>query len=126
MADVLKQVQAEMHRYVARIQSEQEPDGSWRYDFENGPMTDAGMLLLSALGPEDPELTQRLARRLIRQQAPGGEWKLYDDDGGHLSSTIEAYTSLLLTGRMERNAPEMKRAEAYILRHGGVAKAPVS
>lgn len=127
MADVLKQVQAEMHRYVARIQSEQEPDGSWRYDFENGPMTDAGMLLLlSALVQEDLELTQRLARRLIRQQAPGGEWKLYDDDGGHLSSTIEAYTSLLLTGRMERNAPEMKRAEAYILRHGGVEKAHVS
>ncbi|WMT39648.1 prenyltransferase/squalene oxidase repeat-containing protein [Paenibacillus sp. D2_2] len=124
---LLENVHEEISRYVARIQSEQQDDGSWRYDFESGPMTDASMiLLLSALFPDEKDLIWKLAERLVRKQAAEGEWKQYDDDNGHLSSTIEAYTALLLSGYLDRDSPPMKRAENYILRSGGVEKAHIS
>lgn len=127
LTELLEKVQAEINRYMTRIQSEQQEDGSWRYDFETGPMTDASMMILiSSLYPEEQELLSQLAQRLVHKQADGGEWKQYDDDDGHLSSTIEAYTALLLSGYLERDAPPMKRAEDYILRSGGVEKAHVS
>ncbi|MDR0268011.1 prenyltransferase/squalene oxidase repeat-containing protein [Paenibacillus sp.] len=124
---MLEKVEEEVSHYVTRIQSEQQHDGSWRYDFETGPMTDSSMImLLSALFPDEKDLIPLLARRLVNKQAAGGEWKQYDDDDGHLSSTIEAYTALLLSGYVDRNAPLMKRAEDYILRSGGVEKAHIS
>ncbi|MEC0238293.1 prenyltransferase/squalene oxidase repeat-containing protein [Paenibacillus dokdonensis] len=127
MTELLEKVQAEIGRYIARIQSEQQKNGAWRYDFETGPMTDASMMiLLSILDPGEKELLMQLAQRLVRKQAEGGEWKQYDDDDGHLSSTVEAYTALLLSGYMDRDAPQMKRAEDYILRSGGVEKVHIS
>lgn len=124
---MLEKIQTEIDRYTTRIKSEQQNDGSWRYDFETGPMTDASMMiLLSSLYQGNTELLLQLSRRLERKQAAGGEWKQYDDDDGHLSSTIEAYTALLLTGYLDRDAPTMKRAEDYILRNGGVEQAHIS
>ncbi|MCJ8014613.1 squalene--hopene cyclase [Paenibacillus sp. KQZ6P-2] len=127
MKGLLEKVQAEISRLTARIHSEQQNNGSWKYDFETGPMTDSSMIiLLSALFPDEKELLSQLARRLVRNQAAGGEWKQYDDDDGHLSSTIEAYTALLLSGYLDREAPPMKRAEDYIVRSGGVEKSHIS
>ncbi|GIO33368.1 hypothetical protein J2TS6_45090 [Paenibacillus albilobatus] len=88
--NMMRKVEAEISRYLSRIRSGQRHDGAWAYDCETGPMTDAVILLLSALFPDETKLMRRLAGRLARTQAPGGEWKQYGDDDGHLSSTVEA------------------------------------
>lgn len=88
--NMMRKVEAEISRYLSRIRSGQRHDGAWAYDCETGPMTDAVILLLSALFPDETKLMRRLAGRLARTQAPEGEWKQYGDDDGHLSSTVEA------------------------------------
>ncbi|RKP47893.1 squalene--hopene cyclase [Cohnella endophytica] len=125
--ELLEKVQLEIERYIGRLRTEQHVDGSWRYCFEAGPVTDAYMMiLLSTLNSQDKELIPLLGRRLLNKQAANGAWKQYDDDEGHLSSTIEAYTGLLLSGYLDRHDRHMQLAEAFILRNGGVEKAHIS
>ncbi|AWP27746.1 prenyltransferase/squalene oxidase repeat-containing protein [Paenibacillus sp. Cedars] len=122
----LKTVQTEIQTYISHLKSLQFPDGSWRFLFETGPMTDANMIILLKNLDTKPELIPQLAQRLKQRQAPNGAWKQYDDEVGHLSSTVEAYTALLLSGCASREDVMMQKAEEYIVQHGGVEQAHVS
>ncbi|OPA80787.1 squalene--hopene cyclase [Paenibacillus selenitireducens] len=125
--ELLERVQLEIKRCISRLKTEQHVDGSWRYYFETGPVTDAYMMiLLSTLNSQDKRLIPLLGKRLLSKQAENGAWKQYDDDEGHLSSTIEAYTGLLLSGYSDRHERHMQLAEAFILRNGGVENAHIS
>ncbi|QJD85996.1 terpene cyclase/mutase family protein [Cohnella herbarum] len=125
--ELLERVRLEIERYISRLKTEQQANGSWKYCFEAGPVTDAYMMiLLSTLNSPDKELIPLLGRRLLNKQAANGSWKQYDDDEGHLSSTIEAYTGLLLSGYSDRHDRHMKLAEAFILRNGGIENAHIS
>ncbi|WP_249435948.1 prenyltransferase/squalene oxidase repeat-containing protein [Paenibacillus sp. Marseille-Q4541] len=130
-------IKSEIARLVHELVSKQEVDGAWRFVFETGPMTDASMLmLLSILGArnaaqletqdfykESSKWMTLLAQRLIRTQSENGAWKQAEDDEGHLSSTVEAYTALLMTGILSREDTRMIKAEMFILQNGGVEKA---
>lgn len=122
----LETAQAEIQTYVSLLKSRQDQDGSWRFLFETGPMTDANMIILLINLHSNQELIPLLAQRLKQRQAPNGAWKQYDDEVGHLSSTIEAYTALLLSGSASREDLMMQQAEDYIVQHGGVEEAHVS
>ncbi|MBB6672183.1 terpene cyclase/mutase family protein [Cohnella nanjingensis] len=125
--ELLEKVQLEIERYISRLKTEQQVDGSWRYCFETGPVNDAYMMiLLSTLNSQHKELIPLLGQRLLNKQAANGAWKQYDDDEGHLSSTIEAYAGLLLSGYSDRHDRHMQLAEAFILRNGGVENAHIS
>ena len=66
-----------------------------------------------------PEKKQSMVKYLLNQQRPDGSWGLYYGDEGNLSTTIEAYFALKLTGESPESAPLLK-AKEYILRQGGI------
>lgn len=66
----------------------------------------------------------QMARYLLREQRAHGGWELFFGDGGDLSTTVEAYFALKLAG-VSPETEEMKKAKAFVLSRGGLAKARV-
>ena len=107
------------------LRKSQNDDGSWRYCFESGPMTDAYMIiLLRSLNYEDEGLIQKLVQRLLSLQNQNGTWKLfYDETEGNLSATIEAYYALLYSGYVYKQTEHMRKAKSFIINNGGLYNA---
>ncbi|MFC7372580.1 prenyltransferase/squalene oxidase repeat-containing protein [Fictibacillus iocasae] len=108
----------------SHLLSLQAADGSWRFCFENTLMTDAYMIiLLRSLDCEDNGLISQLSDRLMKLQEKDGTWKAYPDQrGGHLTSTIEAYTALLYSGNVQKDSIKMKKAAHYIRENSGLKR----
>lgn len=122
-----ERVQTEIQELVRAIKEKQSSDGAWRYCFETGPMTDANMIIiLRMLNYQEDELIKKLVNRLLNTQQTNGAWKLYDDAPGHLSATVEAYAALLFSGYAKLTDTNMKMAEAFILKNGGLKKTHAS
>jgi sporulenol synthase len=119
------QVVSEIHEIKSRLQEKQSSDGSWRFCFEGGPMTDSYMIiLLRTLQIHDEDLIRRLTERIAAKQEENGAWKLFPDEvGGNLSAAIEAYYALLFSGHYRANDRNMQAAKQYILSKGGLSEA---
>lgn len=114
-------IQTEIDRLIQQIVEHQSSDGTWKFCFETGPMTNAYyLILLRSLEYDDERLVFKLYQRLINTQQPNGAWRLYEDDAGNLSATVEAYTALLFSGYVNTSDENMKKAEEFILEHGGL------
>ncbi|NTV43984.1 MAG: squalene--hopene cyclase, partial [Syntrophobacteraceae bacterium] len=98
----------------------QHPDGYWWSELEsNVTITSEYVMFRYLLGINDPEKNRVVVRYLLNRQSSNGSWELYFDDGGDLSTTVEAYFALKLAGEDPESEP-MVRARDFILRHGGV------
>ncbi|WP_370457962.1 squalene--hopene cyclase [Thalassobacillus sp. CUG 92003] len=118
-------VRSEMERLINRLKQDQSEDGSWDYAFETGVATDAYMIiLLRSLEIHEEKLIQDLVERILSKQEKNGAWKLFHDEGeGNVSATIEAYYGLLYSGNVNIQDPNMKQAEQFILKQGGLSEA---
>ena len=67
----------------------------------------------------DPALDAKLKKLLVETQQGDGSWNLFPGGEGHLSTTIEAYFALKLTGLRAGDEP-MMQARRWILAHGGI------
>ena len=123
------QVRREIHRIVRQLEAEQAVDGSWRYCFESGPMTDAYMILvLQALGLEEVDVVRELAKRIQSLQNDNGAWSLFHDEplSGNISATVEAYNALLASGYCTVEDESMQKARQFIRQNGGLARVGTS
>ncbi|WP_018664988.1 squalene--hopene cyclase [Heyndrickxia acidiproducens] len=110
---------------IGRLKKDQSPGGSWAYPFETGITTDAYMIiLLRTLDIHDEQLIQGLVQRILSRQHKNGTWKLFADEenGGNLSTTLEAYYALLASGYISKNDPKLLSAKKFILENGGIEK----
>ncbi|UOF89251.1 squalene--hopene cyclase [Fodinisporobacter ferrooxydans] len=100
----------------------QVPDGSFRFCYESGLMTDAYMIfVLRTLLIHDEDLIQALAERILSLQEPAGVWKLFhDEEEGNLSATLEAYYALLASGVVKETDERISTARQFILAKGGM------
>ncbi|PGS50945.1 prenyltransferase/squalene oxidase repeat-containing protein [Bacillus sp. AFS041924] len=122
-----EKIRAEIDGLIDKIKLDQCDDGSWRYCFESGPMTDAYMIIiLRTIEYNDEDLIMKLVNRLLIKQDSSGAWKLFDDDSGNLSVTVEAYTALLFSGYIEISNEKMGKAEEFIRQNGGLESVHVS
>ncbi|XEC96281.1 squalene--hopene cyclase [Paenibacillus tarimensis] len=105
-----------------RLLGKQSQDGSWRFCFEMGVMTDAYMIIiLRTLQIRDESLIRMLHDRMAARQEPNGAWKVYPDEtAGNLSATVEAYAALLYSGHSRPSDANMKKAKQFIVSHGGL------
>ena len=95
-------------------------EGYWWAELEsNVSITSEYIMLYYLLGRSLPEKKQSMVKYLLNQQRADGSWGLYYGDDGNLSTTIEAYFALKLTGESPESAPLLK-AKEYILRQGGI------
>ncbi|MCE7792874.1 squalene--hopene cyclase [Salipaludibacillus sp. CUR1] len=110
---------------INELQSLQKSDGSWRFCFESGPMSDAYMIILMrSIKDPDEKLINLLVKRLLSVQSQDGTWKLFHDESkGNLSATIEAYFALVYSGYVDEEAEQMIKARSFIINSGGLMNA---
>ena len=109
----------------AALLRKQHPDGYWHAPLEACVGMDAQYVVFNRFMGRRPEATERrLVEHILAKQSPDGSWPLFHDGPGHLSTTIEAYFALKLTGH-DPGEPALVRAREYIHAHGGLARAQV-
>ncbi|SES28787.1 squalene--hopene cyclase [Salipaludibacillus aurantiacus] len=110
---------------INELQNSQKSDGSWRFCFESGPMSDAYMIILMrSLKDPDEKLINLLVNRLLSVQSQDGTWKLFHDESkGNLSATIEAYFALVYSGYVDEEGDKMIKARSFIINSGGLINA---
>jgi sporulenol synthase len=107
---------------IDRLRNDQSSNGSWNYPFESGLTTDIYMIvLLRTLEINEEKLIKGLTDRIISMQEKNGAWRLfYDEGGGNLSLTVEAYYALLYSGMYKKDDQQLQAAKNFILANGGI------
>ncbi len=99
---------------------QQRPDGYWWYELEsNVTMVSEYLMVLHFLGLRDEERDRKIVYHILRNQRADGTWPLFFGGRGDLSTTIEAYFALKLSGLSADDGP-LKKAREFILREGGI------
>ncbi|MGG6265352.1 squalene--hopene cyclase [Leptolyngbya sp. AN03gr2] len=100
----------------------QKPEGYWWAELESNVTITAEMILLHKIWGTDRERPLHKAENYLRsEQRDHGGWELYYNDGGDLSTTVEAYMALRLLGVSSAD-PALVRAKEFILARGGITK----
>jgi squalene-hopene/tetraprenyl-beta-curcumene cyclase len=103
----------------------QQPDGHWRGLLQTNVTMDAEDLLLREfLGVRDERRCARAATWIRSQQNTDGSWSNFAGGPGELSTTIEAYWALRVTGE-QADAEHMRRGAAWVRERGGPRAARV-
>jgi sporulenol synthase len=120
---VIHQVKEAIKHRIEKLRKLQKPNGSWRFCFEGGPLTDAFTIMtLRALEDPDEHVIKKLTERIRGLQHSNGAWKKYkDEEEGNLTATVHAYNALLFSGFFQKTDENMKKAESFIKEHGGLA-----
>ncbi|HYL58756.1 MAG TPA: squalene--hopene cyclase [Candidatus Acidoferrales bacterium] len=98
----------------------QKPEGYWHGALEaNAEMNAEFIIFNHFMDSVDLELEARLKKYLLDAQSADGSWNLYQGGEGYLSTTIESYFALKLTGMRAGDEP-MAAARRWILSKGGI------
>ena len=107
------------HRYFRSVQYQ---DGYWWGELESNPTMEAEFLLLTHfLGVAEPERWRKLSNYISSKQREDGSWGQYYGAPGDVSTSVECYFALKLSGTSP-DTPEMKKAREFILSRGGVPR----
>jgi squalene-hopene/tetraprenyl-beta-curcumene cyclase len=110
---------ARSQEYLLNIQY---PDGYWWGELESNVTMTAEVVLLHKIWQIDTIRPLAKAEAYLRsQQREHGGWELYYDDGGELSTSVEAYMALRLLG-VAANDSALVKAKQFILQRGGISK----
>ncbi|MCC5638814.1 squalene--hopene cyclase [Nostoc sp. CHAB 5844] len=102
--------------------SMQYPAGFWWAELESNVTITAEVVLLHKIwGTDKTRPLHKVETYLRSQQRQHGGWELFYDDGGELSTSVEAYMALRLLG-VPATDPAMIRARDFILQRGGISK----
>lgn len=97
-----------INHLISTLRADQTASGTWEYPFESSISTDTYMIiLLRSLEIDDEEMIKQLVKRILSKQEGNGAWKHhYDESGGSLSLTVEAYHALLYSGYINKKMIE--------------------
>src|SRR6266436_6394050 len=102
--------------------AQQHPEGYWQAALEANAEMNAEFIIFNRyMGLGDPEMDAKLKRYLLDLQQPDGSWNLFPGGEGDLSTSIEAYFALKLTG-FRAGDEQMMQARRWILARGGIAR----
>lgn len=100
--------------------AQQHAEGYWMAPLEANAEMNAEFIIYSAfMGERDRELENKLRKFLFDIQQPDGSWNLFPGGEGDLSTTIETYFALKLTG-MRPGDERMLTTRRWILSRGGI------
>src|SRR5271154_995036 len=98
----------------------QKPEGYWHAPLEaNAEMNAEFVIFNHFMDTVDVETEARLKKHLLDAQSADGSWPLYQGGEGYLSTSIESYFALKLTGMRAGDEP-MAAARRWILSKGGI------
>ena len=114
---VTKKLQLATH-YALSIQKK---DGHWLGPLDsNSTMEAEFLMLIYYLEIDAPQKRQYLINHILSQQQDDGAWALYFEGPGDLSTTVECYFALLLSG-MNKTDHRLEKAKLFILKSGGLS-----
>src|SRR5262249_15678644 len=120
---LMARVDAAASRAVDSLLALQCPGGHWQGLVEAAANLEAEYVFVNRLlGRQRAEQERRMADRLLATQQADGGWSLAPGQPSHLSTTIEAYLALKLTG-LASTEPALARAREVVLAQGGLAGA---
>jgi squalene cyclase len=120
----IKDLDEALGRAVDWLLSHQSPEGWWWAELEsNVTITAEHLFLTHILGIGTQGLWEKIARYILSEQRPEGFWANWHGGPGDLSTTVEAYLALKMTG-VDPNSPAMKKAREWILSQGGGGESP--
>jgi squalene-hopene/tetraprenyl-beta-curcumene cyclase len=104
--------------------AQQHPEGYWQGALEANAEMNAEYIIFNRFMEvePDPALDAKLKKLLIETQQGDGSWSLFPGAEGHVSTSIEAYFALKLTGLRAGDEP-MMQARRWILSRGGISSA---
>ncbi|AFY41090.1 squalene--hopene cyclase [Nostoc sp. PCC 7107] len=106
----------------AYLLSMQYPAGYWWAELESNVTITAEVVLLHKIwGTDKTRPLHKMENYLRSQQRQHGGWELFYDDGGEISTSVEAYMALRLLG-VPATDPALIRARDFILQRGGISK----
>jgi squalene-hopene/tetraprenyl-beta-curcumene cyclase len=115
-------IKSAIERAQGALLNLQHREGYWQAALEaNGEMNAEFIIFNRFMGVGDPALEARLQRHLLDIQQPDGSWSLFPGGEGDLSTSIEAYFALKLSG-MRAGDEQMMQARRWILARGGIAR----
>ena len=92
---------------------------------ESNSCMEAEWLICSYIVGAELPMKAGFVKTLFNRQRPDGAWEVYPGaPQGDINSTVEVYAALRAMGE-DRDRPELARARAFILSHGGLAKVRV-
>ncbi len=104
------------------ILSQQFPDGYWWYTLEANESIPAEFIfLMHYMGHLDRVLEQQIAQQIRSSQNQDGSWSLYYEGPGDLSTTIECYLALKISG-LDIKSSCLAKARDFILSQGGLTQ----
>lgn len=112
-------VEGQINDLINKLISEQAEDGSWKYPFETGILTDCCMIILlrTLQLEEDEDLIKSLTRRILNEQYEDGAWRLFlDEERGNISLTVSSYYALQISGYIDRDNPNLLQAKNSLLK----------
>lgn len=110
---------AASQKYLLSLQN---PAGYWWAELESNVTITAEVVLLHKIwGTDKSRPLDKVITYLRSQQREHGGWELFYDDGGELSTSVEAYMALRLLG-VPATDPDMLRARDFIIQRGGISK----
>ncbi|QLE55464.1 squalene--hopene cyclase [Nostoc sp. TCL26-01] len=110
---------ASSQKYLLSLQN---PAGYWWAELESNVTITAEVVLLHKIwGTDKTRPLHKVETYLRSQQRQHGGWELFYDDGGELSTSVEAYMALKLLG-VPATDPAMVKARDFILQRGGISK----
>ena len=120
--ELVAKVDFTIERAQRALLAQQHPEGYWQAALEAHAEMNAEYIIFNRFMelPPDPELEQKVAKQILETQQGDGSWGLFPNGEGDLSTTIEAYFGLKLTG-MRASAEPMTQARGWILSKGGIA-----
>jgi squalene-hopene/tetraprenyl-beta-curcumene cyclase len=102
--------------------NQQHPEGYWWYTLEaNDSINAEYIFLLHYLGRSSPETEAALGCGMLQNQNKDGSWSLFYQGPGDISTTVECYLALKLSGHDVESKP-MAKARQFILKNGGITK----
>ena len=103
----------------------QQDDGHWcAYLESNVTITAEAVLLYKIWGIDHHKPLHKIEHYLRSQQTSNGSWELYYNDGGDLSTSVEAYMALRLLG-VSAEDEALVKAKKFILSKGGISKSRI-
>jgi len=119
------QVDSAIASAVDHLLGLQAEGGYWWGELEsNVTITAEHVFLRHILGNTNEAEARKVAAYILSKQRADGTWSNWFDGPPDLSTTVEAYTALKMAGT-PIDAPEMEKARAFVLAHGGVEKVRV-
>ncbi|RDH49755.1 squalene--hopene cyclase [Fischerella thermalis] len=113
---------AASQNYLLSIQN---PQGYWWAELESNVTITAEVVLLHKIwGTDKSRPLEKVEAYLRSQQREHGGWELFYDDGGELSTSVEAYMALRLLGVPPTDSAMLK-ARKFILERGGISRTRV-